>query len=537
MWARFVLLPLGFLVAITHAMENCSPKSCRNPGGKAVCGTDGLTYPSRCHLELTRCRNPNVTLSHRGVCKKLVSCFDYVKKHPQYKFRPRCKENGDFNANQCYPDIGFCWCVSSQGVPVPSTSVKYSSGAKNRCGKRKTTRRSSDRLNKKGNKGKNCKRQDKAIFNNNLIRIFHTEWSRDNHNHQTSGLEADRIVLNWKFDRMDTDRNGQLDKNEYRDLRRLLKKVVKPKKCARSFARSCDVNRDQVIGRLEWAECLMDDKGAINYEEEEDDEDYDGLDLFSSPRSPPHGVLSAETRPMNSGQNYEDDSSERRDEDPMDCFSDRQTAISEQKADKKYELYIPECTPDGRYQKVQCYKSAGYCWCVNEDTGKNIPGTSVKNQTPKCDHISTISRPMKGCPDDRKIPFLKEVIEFLHDKMVRETNGTNISSNNGPGWKASKEERVATWSFVIFDKNKNHMLEKTEWKAFKDQVATVKSLKKCGKKLPRYCDINKDRQISLTEWLDCLNTNRLTPEQVATTSATPGSTRSGNNPIMFLMED
>lgn len=76
--------------------------------------------------------------------------------------------------------------------------------------------------------------------------------------------------------------------------------------------------------------------------------------------------------------------------------------------------------------QVQCYKSAGYCWCVNEDTGKNIPGTSVKNQTPKCDYVSSISRPMKGCPEEKKIKFLKELMNFLQVKMVRETNGTNM---------------------------------------------------------------------------------------------------------------
>lgn len=52
------------------------------------------------------------------------------------------------------------------------------------------------------------------------------------------------------------------------------------------------------------------------------------------------------------GHIFEDESSERRDEDSTDCLSDRQTALSEQRADKRYELYIPECTPDGRYKKV-----------------------------------------------------------------------------------------------------------------------------------------------------------------------------------------
>lgn len=64
---------------------------------------------------------------------------------------------------------------------------------------------------------------------------------------------------------------------------------------------------------------------------------------------------------------------------------------------------------------------------MNEDTGKNIPGTSVKNQTPKCDQIPAPSRPMKGCPDEKKFAFLKDLMEYLHQRMLKETNGTSIT--------------------------------------------------------------------------------------------------------------
>ncbi|KAJ8948791.1 hypothetical protein NQ318_022923, partial [Aromia moschata] len=144
------------------------------------------------------------------------------------------------------------------------------------------------------------------------------------------------------------------------------------------------------------------------------------------------------------GQSYDEESSEIREEsDPTDCLSDRNVALSE----GYHQLYVPECTPDGRYQK--------------------------------------------------------ELLQFLHTKMSEIINGN--SSFNSLAWIASKEEQAATWSFVVFDKNKNKMLEKSEWKAFKDMVGSVKGLRKCGKKLPRYCDSNKDRQISMTEWLECLN--------------------------------
>lgn len=35
------------------------------------------------------------------------------------------------------------------------------------------------------------------------------------------------------------------------------------------------------------------------------------------------------------------------------------------------------------------------------------------------------------------------------------------------------------------------------------------ALRKCGRKLPRYCDANNDKKITLTEWLNCLQTPKL----------------------------
>ncbi|KAH0810982.1 hypothetical protein GEV33_011808 [Tenebrio molitor] len=363
-----------------------------------------------------------------------------------------------------------------------------------------------------------CKQPDKAKFNNNLINIFHTEWSRDHggvvkpHNN-----ESDFLVNRWKFDTMDTNRDGVLDKNEYRDLKRIAKKAVKPKKCAKMFPRSCDVNSDAQITQQEWAECLtrdgMDDGGGGQNASEdngEDQEDY--ADSFPSHRPLPHALT------------YEDESSEIRDDDPTDCLSDRQTALMD-----GGQFYIPECTPDGRYKKIQCYKAAGYCFCVHEDTGKNIPGTSVKHGTPQCDQLRNVNRPMKGCPNDKKIVFLKNLMQFLHARMLKNNDTKNLDTLP---WMSSKEEQAATWSFVDFDKNKNKMLDRNEWKIFKEIVSKEKNLRKCGKKLPRYCDINKDRNISMTEWLDCLNVQ----QEAAVT--VPVSSRTGKkNPLDVLMED
>lgn len=34
-------------------------------------------------------------------------------------------------------------------------------------------------------------------------------------------------------------------------------------------------------------------------------------------------------------------------------------------------------------------------------------------------------------------------------------------------------------------------------------------LRRCGKKLPRHCDVNHDNKIGFTEWLNCLNVNHV----------------------------
>lgn len=85
-------------------------------------------------------------------------------------------------------------------------------------------------------------------------------------------------------------------------------------------------------------------------------------------------------------------------------------------------LFLPACTGDGRYEQVQCYRSTGYCWCVNEDTGKPIPGTSMKDKRPQCDS-HTPDRSMPGCP--QKNEFLKDLKDFLK---------TQINSGANVGW-------------------------------------------------------------------------------------------------------
>ena len=65
---------------------------------------------------------------------------------------------------------------------------------------------------------------------------------------------------------------------------------------------------------------------------------------------------------------YSDLSSEERNLKP--CLRERKRAQQIRKRNK----FLVECTPDGRYQPLQCWPKVGICWCVNK-RGKEPHGS------------------------------------------------------------------------------------------------------------------------------------------------------------------
>lgn len=80
-------------------------------------------------------------------------------------------------------------------------------------------------------------------------------------------------------------------------------------------------------------------------------------------------------------------------------------------------------------------------------------------------------------------------------------------------------------------------MERKEWKAFRALVSDNKILRRCGKKLPRYCDVNHDRKISMTEWLECLNAKRPSTQGGTITVKPTETRRKGTNPLETYLKD
>lgn len=196
---------------------------------------------------------------HTGVHIPLecIESRSYVLQHRSTtpnKFVPRCRDDGTYAAVQCMDNAG-CWCSDPQGKPVPNTTTR--TGRPNCPKKAKSNTRRSPQSHLNLNRPRRgCTRADQVVFNANLIRVFHSEHGRlmllgqlpasvglhggSNGNgngggtalglgvkshHASASALSDKAIVDWKFALLDANRNHQLERQEFRELKRLVRKV------------------------------------------------------------------------------------------------------------------------------------------------------------------------------------------------------------------------------------------------------------------------------------------------------------------------
>ncbi|XP_013888978.1 SPARC-related modular calcium-binding protein 1 [Austrofundulus limnaeus] len=220
-------------------------------------------------------------------------------------------------------------------------------------------------------------------------------------------------------------------------------------------------------------------------------------------------------------ENKQNNSTSRKQEKGPSCDQERQISLDSAGQTSYSSLFIPDCGTGGLYKAVQCHQSTGYCWCVLVDTGRPIPGTSTRYKTPECDEDARspvpepedpfLDRPLTGCPEEKKAEFITSLLDALTTDMVQAINSPAPSGGGRfvePDPSHTLEERVVHWYFAQLDNNGSHDINKKELKPFKRYLKKKAKPKKCARKFVDYCDLNKDRAISLQELKGCLGVNK-----------------------------
>ncbi|XP_071833243.1 SPARC-related modular calcium-binding protein 2-like isoform X2 [Apostichopus japonicus] len=504
-------------------------KDCSNARQKTLCGTDDRTYSSNCELKRVKaCLGRKTKIKHKGPCVAELSKCEIEKASAQEQmdasssnvYVAQCNDDGTYSAIQCHFSFGWCWCVNDEGKPLPRTAVRHQRPT---CDAEPADVVRPDQnvvpTQAKAPKG-GCDQAERRKFNENLRQTFRDDYERSvagfDNSEGTDGQSADieRKAMERKFAEFDLNRDTFLQKKELATMRRLMRKLIKPKVCVKSFTEHCDLDYDEMIAESEWMFCLggVDISFRMFLSLTPGEEEATGDSASSREAGLP--VLVTRQVPR---------------EQPgtvvLSCSVEFQRATAE--ATRDTGVFIPQCDEDGSYMPVQCHDEAEYCWCAYVDTGRPIPGSSSRRPfKADCDPTATFRTPtarreFKDCPDNNKARFLSKLIDAIYSL----NEGNAQSDRQGqPTEESMQVIHAVLWEFNEVDINQNGILETTELDVFSDFVKTVRANNKCKRNFLAYCDSNEDDVISQREWLQCFEVD-------GAMNIVPATSPRGRNPF------
>ncbi|KAI1728091.1 secreted protein acidic and rich in cysteine ca binding region domain-containing protein [Ditylenchus destructor] len=192
---------------------------------------------------------------------------------------------------------------------------------------------------------------------------------------------------------------------------------------------------------------------------------------------------------------------------PM-CDNQNERLFSETQCSGVVSDFESESNSDKSLQSDTDY----FCWCANPLNGKPLVGTTTFRELPaNCHKIrnkALLSPKIKGCTSNHQIRFFERL--FFRFSLEKSTNVTiekeeNTFKNNqyAPTELRTGREILSRWKFNEMDTNQDQMVDKHEWKTFREHIRKWARFHKCARNFIRFCDTDRNHKLVISEWITC----------------------------------
>ncbi|KAI6189457.1 Sparc (SPARC) related MOdular Calcium binding protein-like protein [Aphelenchoides bicaudatus] len=124
-----------------------------------------------------------------------------------------------------------------------------------------------------------------------------------------------------------------------------------------------------------------------------------------------------------------------------------------------------------------------------------------------------------NCTAEKNLRFLQMLFSQFKTEMI-------FAGQMPSGGMKESRRQAASWKFQHLDKNGDNIIQRPEWRSFRQFIKHWDGVRKCGRSFFRGCDVNLDRQITVDEWHAC------TVEAYERAAFTPKIDR---NPFLYLL--
>ncbi|KAK2165135.1 hypothetical protein LSH36_54g02068 [Paralvinella palmiformis] len=545
--------------------ECWSRVTCSERKRKLVCGSDGVTYTSRCQLSRIRtCTGNNVAVTSKGRCsrvgeranRKSSVCSPTDRKRFNRNMIGILKEEYDRSRNRFHVTSKKKYDITVIGWKFDELTTSSGGGGKvlkkrelanlkiliekvvtpKKCAKQfdRYCDVNDDgdlsreewfvclgadiddlRIRTKNTRHRRCNQNNREQFNDVIVHYFIHELDevppgfsgRDEFRlnpHQRAALR--------KFRSLDADDDGLLKRPEVGVFKsELRRKSLKLRRCTRKLFIYCDKNDNGAVDSSEWLVCFHLDTAHENYNDTERDYTLQ-IKLESSapfelnvPKSPGKKSLFDIIHSAEFATSSSHDTLNIFQDIDTDDDNPDKTHIGCQRA-REYFLGLDDKELAGNVFVPEC-EPTGLYRPEQCHTGKGIcwcvdPDTG--NPIP-----GTSTQNLKPNCADRDMERStgcdyykrKHFVEHMRTQFLAQWKAGGESIDEA---RQPTHNNVMSWKFRNLDVNDDLILEESELVHLKTGIDEIENLVECRKNLLIFCDVDNDSHVNADEWKSCM---------------------------------